>query len=189
MNREQDYSEIYELDPESFNWLELAEEVFKHSGEFSFGIKRNDSVTRNGTRYSEIEREWEQLKALYEADPEHTVEPLKPVYREENGEKEVIGFYMERVDGWNMQDALKNSKKVDKNLSKVREIEEALRNFHESGVVHGDLANNILEYEDGFKVYDPVGKPYTEAHRQNMKNWDNGDIDRLVDKAKMPFNF
>lgn len=189
MSTEPDYSEIYELEPESFDLLDLAEEVFKHSGEFSFGINRNDSIARNGTNYNEIEREWEQLKDLYHADPEHTVEPMKPVYREENGEKEVIGFYMERVNGWNMQDTLKNSKKINENLKKVQEIQETVKNFHEQGVVHGDLANNIIEYEDGFKVYDPVGKPYSEADKMNMEDWDNGDIERLMDKAKMPFNF
>lgn len=182
------YSEICALDPEHFKWLDLAEEFFKYEkGEkFSFGTKRNNPQ-RNGTVYDSIEEEWQQLNEIYDADPEHTVEPLMPIYREENGEQKMVGFYMERVDGKDMYDALKNCEDWRNALKMVESVEDVVEGLHEEGVVHGDLANNIILNSDGFKLYDPVGAPRTGKDYGNMEEWDEGDIGRLEDAAKMPY--
>lgn len=183
-----DYSEALGLEPEHFEWLDLAEEFFKYEkGEgFSFGRERNNP-SRNGTLYDSIEEEWEQLNEMYEQDPEHTVEPLMPVYREKKDGKEIIGFYMERVDGQDMYDTLKNCDDWQSALKMVERVEKVVKGLHEEGVVHGDLANNIIMNREGFKFYDPVGAPRSQEDYENMEDWDEGDIQRLEKAAKMPY--
>lgn len=183
-----DYSEIEGLSPDHFEWLDLAEEFFKYEkGEnFSYGVERNNPQ-RNGTLYDSIEDEWRQLNEMYDADPENTVEPLMPLYREENGEQKMVGFYMERVDGQDMYDTLKNCEDWRSALKMVDRVERAVEGLHEEGVVHGDLANNIILNSEGFKFYDPVGAPRSEEDFENMMDWDEGDIERLENASKMPY--
>lgn len=185
---ETDYSQPQELEPAHFEWLDLAEEFFKYEkGEnFSYGVERNNPQ-RNGTLYDSIEEEWEQLNRMYEADPENTVEPLMPVYREESGGKEMVGFYMERVEGQDMYDTLKNCEDWRSALKMVDQVERVVEGLHDEGVVHGDIANNIIMNRNGFKLYDPVGAPRNGEDYENMEDWDEGDIDRLEKVAKMPY--
>lgn len=181
------YSGLQDLDPEAFRWLDLAEEFFKHDGSFSFGEKRNSSVFRDGKVYDDIEEEWEQLNELYEACPDHVVEPLMPLYREENGERELAGFYMERFEGKNLQDYLLNSDDIHDNRRIIQQVENLVKKLHREGVVHGDLANNILYDGDTFKLHDPVGVPVDEEAYENMRQFDEGDIQVLRDKSD-PFD-
>lgn len=185
---EPDYSEIYNLEPEDFEWLDLAGEFFKHDGSFSFGYERNGDVIRHGERYDDIEREWMQLEAMYAVEPDHVVEPLMALYKEEDGEREMAGFYVERFEGDLMKNYLSSSMDIQDNLELVKEIEQVVRKFHGRSVVHGDFANNILYDGEDFKVFDPVGIPYDENGYRDMKRCDEEDIEVLRRKAGEPFN-
>ncbi|MFB6145733.1 MAG: lipopolysaccharide kinase InaA family protein [Candidatus Nanohaloarchaea archaeon] len=184
---ESDYSEIYRLEPEEFDWLDLASEFFKHDGSFSYGIERNGDVIRHGKRYDEIEREYDQLNSIHELVPEHTVEPLMSIYRRVDGKRKMAGFYMEKEDGALMKDYLRDSKDVHENLAIVKDIERTVRKMHENGVVHGDLANNIFYDGESWKMFDPVGEPYSEDGYDKMRRCDLEDIEVLEAKAKAPF--
>lgn len=180
------YSEIYDLDENSFKWLDMAEEFFKHDGSFSYGERRNSSVFRGGERYESIEGEYNQLKKMYEAIPEHTVEPLMPIYQDE----EMVGFYMERFDGEIMKDHLLDldtREDITEGLKLVDDVESTIEQMHEEDVVHGDLTNNILYDGETFKFFDPVGEPKDEEGFIEMKDWDESTPTRLRDNAKHPF--
>jgi serine/threonine protein kinase len=181
-----DYSGIYELKPEAVDWLDLAEEFFKHDGSFSFGEERNSSVFRGSNVYDDIEDEWEQLKNLHEVCPEHVVEPLKSVYSEEGGEKKVAGFYMERFQGENLQDYLLNNDDIHENRRLISQVERIVEELHGEGVVHGDLANNIIYDGEHLKLHDPVGVPEEEDY-EAMRQRDVGDVEILREKGD-PFN-
>ncbi len=181
-----DYNEIYELEEEAFEWLDMAEEFFKHDGSFSYGEKRNNSVARAGERYESIEEEYRQLQKMHEAVPEHTVEPLMPVY----SDGEMVGFYMERFEGEILKDYLLdlgNKEDIMEGLDLVDDVESAIEEMHEQDVVHGDLTNNILYDGENFKFFDPVGVPKTDEAFEEMKEWDEGTPERLRESAKMPF--
>jgi tRNA A-37 threonylcarbamoyl transferase component Bud32 len=167
--------------------VDLAEEFFKHDGSFSFGEERNSSVFRGSNVYDDIEEEWEQLKRLHKKCPEHVVEPLMPVYKDEDGEKKLAGFYMERFEGELLQDYLLNSEDIRENRRIISEVEGVVERLHSEGVVHGDLANNILYNGETFKLYDPVGVPVDEEAYENMRQFDRGDIQVLRDKSD-PFD-
>ncbi|WP_414838357.1 hypothetical protein ACK3SF_03045 [Candidatus Nanosalina sp. VS9-1] len=187
---ENDYMEIMDLDPEAFDWLDMAEEFFKHDGSFSFGEERNRNVIRAGERYDEIEREFNQLEKLYEACPEHVVEPLMPVYRDVDGEKRMAGFYMERFDGELLKDYLLDLTErgeIMEGLRLVDEIRETVDKIHREGAVHGDLTNNILYDGETFKFFDPVGEPYDQEAYRDMREWDRSTPERLEKTAKAPF--
>ena len=180
------YNQIYELDKEAFEWLDLAEEFFKHDGSFNYGERRNSSVARAGQRYDSIEDEYRQLQRMNEAIPEHTVEPLMPVYS--NGE--MTGFYMERFEGEILKDYLLDldtREDIMEGLDLVDEVESAIEEMHEQDVVHGDLTNNILYDGENFKFFDPVGVPKNEEAYDEMKEFDEGTPKRLRESAKMPF--
>lgn len=186
-----DYSDLFEIDSEAFDWLDFAQEFFKHDGSFDFGEQRNNNVIRNGERYNEIEREFNQLKELYKACPEHVIEPLMPVYCEENEEKQMAGFYMERFEGELLKDYLldlTNEEDIREGLELVEEVREVIDTLHEKDVVHGDLTNNILYDGESFKIFDPVGEPYTQEAYNQMKEWDESTPDRLESSAKAPFH-
>jgi hypothetical protein len=183
-----DYSGIYELDTEAFDWLDLAEEFFKHDGSFSFGEERNSSVFRGSNVYDDIEEEWEQLKKLHDACPENVVEPLMPVYREkEGGEKKVAGFYMERFEGENLQDYLLNNDDIHENRRLISRVEKLVEDLHSEGVVHGDVANNIIYDGEEMKLHDPIGVPEEAEDYEAMRQRDVGDIEILREKGD-PFN-
>jgi len=180
----EDYSEIYEMDPESFRWLDMAEEFFKHDGSFNYGEERNSSVTRNGSLYDSIEDEYRQLQRMHEAIPENTVEPLMPVY---DGE-EMVGFYMERFDGEILKDYLlylDTREDIMEGLDLIDEVEETVDKMHEEGVVHGDLTNNIMYDGETFKFFDPVGVPKNPDDEEVMKEFDEGTPERLRNSSKM----
>lgn len=190
MSDELNYSDLMELDPEAFDWLEMAEEFFKHEGSFSFGEERNNNLIRAGKRYNEIEREYNQLQKLYEACPEHVVEPLMPIYTKKNGERKMIGFYMERFEGEILKDylaSLENEEILYNSLEVIEEVDEVIESIHEEGVVHGDMTNNILYDGESFRFFDPVGEPYTEKGYSTMKKWDESTPERLEEIAKLPF--
>ncbi len=181
-----DYSEIYSLEEEAFEWLDMAEEFFKHDGSFSYGEERNNNVVRSGERYNSIEQEYRQLQKMHEAVPEHTVEPLMPVYKD----GEMAGFYMESFDGEILKDYLLDldtRQQIMEGLELVDDVESAIEEMHEEDVVHGDLTNNILYDGEEFKFFDPVGVPKDEQAFEEMKKYDEGTPERLLRSAKMPF--
>ncbi len=180
------YVEIYELEEEAFEWLDMADEFFKHDGSFSYGERRNNNVARAGERYGSIEDEYRQLQKIHEAVPEHTVEPFMPVY----SQGEMVGFYMERFNGEILKDYLLdlgNKEDIMEGLDLVEDVESAIEEMHEQDVVHGDLTNNILYDGENFKFFDPVGVPKSDEGFEEMKEWDEGTPERLRDAAKMPF--
>jgi serine/threonine protein kinase len=179
--QESDYK-MEELEPEHFEWLDLAEEFFKHDGRFEYGEERNSSVFRGENVYDDIESEWRKLNELYEGCPEHVVEPLQPVKVEEGGEEKVVGFYMERFEGENLQDFLLNSDDIRRNRRIISEVEAVKKSLHRQGVVHGDLANNIIYDGDTFKLHDPVGEPEDEDYGVFVQ-YDDGDIEVLRERS------
>lgn len=182
-----DYSEIYSLEEEAFEWLDLAGEFFKHDGSFSYGQERNSSVARAGERYADIEAEYRQLEEMYEVAPEHVVEPLLPVYQD----GEMVGFYMENFEeGDILKDYLldlESREDIMDGLKLVDEVESVIEELHDEDVVHGDLTNNILYDGETFKFFDPVGVPKDEDAFREMKEWDKSTPRRLRDSAKRPF--
>lgn len=177
--KDKQYENIYELDEEAFEWLDLAEEFFKHDGSFGFGQERNGYVFRAGETYSSIEDEFRQLERLYKACPESVVEPLMPLYQ--GGE--MVGFYMERFDGESLQDYLLNTEDYDVHRQLIAEMEEIIQDFEKEGIVHGDLANNIHYDGEELKVFDPVGVPKDSEAWREMRDFDAGSIDVLKNKT------
>lgn len=185
------HSDLFEIDSNAFDWLEMAEEFFKHDGSFEFGEKRNNNVVRSGKRYDEIEREFNQLKELYESCPKHVIEPLMPICRDEYDEKQMAGFYMERFEGELLKDYLldlTNKEEIKEGLAIVDEVREVIDTLHQKDIVHGDLTNNILYDGETFKIFDPVGEPYTQEAYDQMKECDESTPTRLENSAKAPFH-
>jgi hypothetical protein len=182
-----DYREVYSLEEDNFEWLDMAEEFFKHDGRvFSYGQKRNNNVGRAGERYNDIEEEYRQLERMHEVAPDHVVEPLMPIYQE----GEMVGFYMENFDGDILKDYLldlQSERDIMEGLEVVDEVESVIEELHEEDVVHGDLTNNILYDGETFKFFDPVGVPKSEEAFREMKEWDESTPSRLRDSAKHPF--
>lgn len=186
----QSYESLYDLRPEDFQWLDLAEEFFKHDGSFSYGQSRKVPRREDGG-YDDIESELEQLNNLYEASPDHVLEPLMPIYRDTSDGEELAGFYMERFEGVDIRDYLQDlgdEKSIMEGLDLVREIEDTVEGFHSQGLVHGDLANNIMYDGERFVIFDPVGVPKTSRGFEDMRNLDVNDVDILESDAKAPFH-
>lgn len=181
-----DYRELYDLEEEAFEWLDMAEEFFKHDGSFSYGEKRNNNVVRAGERYNDIEAEYRQLEKMHEVAPDHVVEPLMPVYKED----QMVGFYIEKFDGEILKDhllGLQSKEDINEGLNIVDEVESVIDELHDRDVVHGDLTNNILYDGENFKFFDPVGTPKNQEAYKEMKNWDESTPSRLRKNAKHPF--
>ena len=184
MSSQNDYSELMDLDPEAFDWLDYAEEFFKHDGSFDYGVEGNVS-RRNGTSY-DLDDELEQLERMYEASPEKVIQPLMTL--EKDGE--ITGFYMERVEGEHVLDYFREGKgDKQEHQEIIREVEDFIQKMQREGLVHGDLANNTLYDGDSIKVIDPVGTPDSREDFENLRELDEGATEVLGSRSKFLFSF
>lgn len=178
MSSKSDYSEIMGVDPEAFDWLDYAEEFFKHDA--SFGIEGSRTIPlRNGKSY-DIGQEFDQLEKMYEASPEKVVEPLMSI--EKDGE--IVGFYMERFDGVHVSNYF-NQGQGDKEEHReiMNQIDEFVDTMESEGLVHGDLAYNILYDGENIKVIDPVGTPEREEDFARLRDLDEDAIQNIEEQS------
>ncbi|MFQ3307997.1 MAG: RIO-like serine/threonine protein kinase [Candidatus Nanohaloarchaea archaeon] len=173
---EYDFSNV---DPEAFDWLDYAEEFFKHDGDFDYGRVRTIPA-RNGKSYVNIEDEFRQLEEMYEAAPDKVAEPLMTL--EKNGE--VRGFYIERVEGEHITDYFSEGKgDIERHLEILDKVEEFVNTMGEEGLVHGDLSNNILYDGERIKVIDPVGQPEEQEDFEIFRELDEGSLQVLENRS------
>jgi tRNA A-37 threonylcarbamoyl transferase component Bud32 len=82
---------------------------------------------------------------------------------------------------------LRDRESINEGLEVASEVREAVQYLHSEGLVHGDLANNILYDGETFKMFDPVGTPKDRDGYHRMKELDEHDYESLERGAKMPF--
>ncbi|MCL5009593.1 MAG: protein kinase [Candidatus Parvarchaeota archaeon] len=153
--------------------------VNKEELELSSGYLRKDYKTKfaTGPVYKEqgidIAEEYSLLGRLYEACPEHTVEPYALILDET---EKPVGYVMEKVKGIELSDYLSCSKSRNKETDKyiAEQIKSAVSKYHERGTCHGDLhERNIMLCQDyTVKIIDPF--PSTSI------TMDNGDMMKIL---------
>jgi|GEM_PF-1858867 len=173
-----DYSELYEINPEAFTWLDYAEEFFKHDG--SFGIEGSRTIPlRDGKSY-DIGQEFDQLERMHKASPDKVVEPLMSL--EKDGE--TVGFYMERVEGEHVTNYFREGKgDMEEHEEIIIQVEEFIDTMERENLVHGDLMNNILYDGDTIKVIDPVGTPETEQDFETLREYDEEFVEIIEESS------
>lgn len=112
---------------------------------------------RFGMDFTDISKEFEDLRAFNEIDPEHFARPGKLLYDPQGN---VIGYDLEFVNGQTLADFVDSGNTLDDAL--YFRIKEAIERIHTRGYAHGDLnPRNIILFEGyeglDFKIIDPVG--------------------------------
>jgi tRNA A-37 threonylcarbamoyl transferase component Bud32 len=154
---------VEDISADHMYWLDMAEEHYKDDG-----LMGRTIPVKAGAEFPEIEDEYEDLQSMYELEPENVAEPLMPVY-DDSGD--MNGFYIEDVDGEPLGRYLEQEEVGEEVID---EVERTLETFHQNGLVHADLAGNVLyNPQEGIKIIDPVG-----AGKDHEKFADLRDLDR-----------
>jgi len=142
------------------------------------GVYRRDasdatSALRFGETYPGGGRaEFEALSRLYAADPEHVA---RPIDLNTDSDGNVVGYDMEFIEGPNLFEYLQEHGFLPEGAS--AQIRDALKVFHASGVVHGDVnpKNIILTTNGTIKFVDPVG--FGKINPDDLKRYIDADME------------
>lgn len=112
---------------------------------------------RFGMDFTDISKEFEDLRAFNEIDPEHFARPTRIIYDDLGNP---FGYEMEKIYGTTLADYIENGGVLDDTF--YRRIEDSVKKLHAQGYAHGDInPYNVLlrQTYDGldFTIIDPVG--------------------------------
>ena len=166
--------------------------VFERSNEIYF--KPEKGSMRPGFT---IKQEFDKLTRMHNAVPEHTAQPVELV-RSINPDTKTevdVGYRMEYVPGVNLPDFDEMMGGIPKGL-KV-EILKTVDKYHQAGIVHNDLYQNIRVFYNpekaawDFKIIDPFPDPLPKdikVEKENEMRSIANSLNRMAEKPADNFN-
>ncbi len=145
--------------------------VFQRSNEIYFKPEKG-SMRPDFT----IQQEFDKLKRMHDVVPEHTAQPVE-IVRSVNPDTNTeidVGYRMEYVPGVNLPDFDEMMNGIPKGL-KV-EILKTVDAYHQAGIVHNDLYQNIRVFYNpekaawDFKIIDPFPDPLPKDIKIEKEN-------------------